>query len=160
AFESSATNLDRVPDTDEWMDIFVHDRKTGETRLVSASTGGVRGNWSSYSPAISHDGRFIAFQSDSTNLVVGDTNKARDIFWHDTRTGVTTRVSVDRDGRESDGWSGAPAITPDGQKVLFPSGATNLVPGDTNRSGDVFLQRCVVSDAASGEQHIRVTSRG
>src|SRR5207245_492123 len=49
-FESSATNLDRVPDTDEWMDIFVHDRQTGETQLVSASTGGVRGNWTSYSP--------------------------------------------------------------------------------------------------------------
>jgi Tol biopolymer transport system component len=149
AFESSATNLDRVPDTDEWMDIFVHDRQTGETQLVSASTGGVRGNWTSYSPVISRDGRFIAFQSDATNLVAGDTNKARDIFWHDVTTGVTTRVSVDADGRESDGWSQAPAITPDGQQVLFLSGATNLVPQDTNRSGDVFLQRCVGYNPAS-----------
>lgn len=142
AFESSATNLDPVPGTYPWMQIFVHDRLTGETRLVSASTGGVRGDWTSYSPAISRDGRYIAFQSDATNLVAADTNKARDVFRRDVRIGVTTRVSVGDNGEQSDGWSAAPAITSDGQEVFFASGATNLVPGDTNRSGDVFLQRC------------------
>jgi Tol biopolymer transport system component len=79
AFQSRATNL--VPgDTNNLVDVFVHDRQTGTTRRVSVSTGGAQGNNESRSPAISADGRFVAFDSPSSNLVSGDTNGVEDIF--------------------------------------------------------------------------------
>ena len=67
-------------DTNGADDIFVHDRQTGKTRRVSVSSGGVQGNGDSFDPAISADGRFVAFESEATNLVPGDTNNAVDVF--------------------------------------------------------------------------------
>ena len=76
---SLATNL--VPgDTNIAYDVFVHDRQTGKTRRVSVSSGGVLGNDQSAGPAISADGRFVAFDSVATNLVPGDTNGMADVF--------------------------------------------------------------------------------
>jgi Tol biopolymer transport system component len=82
AFESSAlTNVDGG--LKFVGDIFVHDRQTGQTSRVSVSSTGIRGNGWSSSPSISSDGRFVAFGSDSDNLVSGDTNISEDIFVHD-----------------------------------------------------------------------------
>src|SRR5437660_497094 len=98
AFDSAATNL-VAGDTNGTTDVFVHDRQTGTTERVSvASGGGTQGNGKSGGffafPALSADGRFVAFQSDATNLVAGDTNGTTDVFVHDRQTATTERVSV------------------------------------------------------------------
>ena len=89
--------------------------------------------------AISDDGRYVAFASDASNLVSGDTNGIRDIFVHDRTTGETVRVSVDSAGNEANGASQQMAISGDGGHVAFVSTATNLVAGDTNGYSDVFV---------------------
>ncbi len=137
AFDSYATNL--VPgDTTNTSDIFVHDRQTGHTTRVSVATDGGEANSSSYFPAISADGRYVAFSSSASNLVPGDTNNAPDIFVHDRQTGQTTRVNVATDGGEANGFSFDLAISADGRYVAFASSANNLVPGDTNEWTDIF----------------------
>jgi Tol biopolymer transport system component len=157
AFYSGATNL--VPgDTNNTSDIFVHDRETGVTERVSVDSAGVQGNSASGQfAAISGDGRFVAFDSDATNLVAGDTNGVGDVFVHDRQTGVTQRVSVDSAGNQGNGYSyDATAISADGRFVGFKSQATNLVPGDTNGAEDIF-----VHDRQTGvTQRVSVDSAG
>ena len=140
-FISFAANL-VSNDTNDQPDIFVHDRQTEETMRVSVSSLGVEGNDRSSFPAISADGRHVAFKSQATNLVAADTNTNSDIFVHDRQTGETTRVSVSSTGVEANGSDfllGGPAITGDGQIVAFPSTASNLVSGDTNTIMDIFV---------------------
>jgi len=138
AFYSDSDNL--VPDdTNDQRDIFVHDRGTGQTTRVSVDSSGAQGNNNSEYPAISADGRFVAFMSLATNLVAGDTNGVMDVFVHDRGTGQTTRVSVASGGAQGNGTSAVPAISADGRFVAFYSYANNLVPGDTNRRSDVFI---------------------
>src|SRR5437016_61982 len=93
AFDSAATNL-VAGDTNGTTDVFVHDRQTGMTERVSVASDGTQGNNASSYPALSADGRFVAFDSDATNLVAGDTNGATDVFVHDRQTGATERVSA------------------------------------------------------------------
>jgi Tol biopolymer transport system component len=146
AFYSSANNLVPV-DTNGRADVFVHDRLTGTTTLVSVDSVGLQGDGSSVMPSISADGRFVAFESYATNLVTGDTNGDRDVFVHDRNTGTTTRVSVDSGGLQGDGClensyngdSFNASISADGRFVAFNSQACNLVPTDTNNRGDVFV---------------------
>ena len=103
AFVSDATNL--IPDdTNNAEDVFVKDRQTGATTRVSvASQTGAQANNGSGVAAISSDGRYVAFYSDASNLVSGDTNGIGDIFVRDRQTGLTTRVSVDSSGHEANG---------------------------------------------------------
>jgi len=129
-------------DTNGGSDVFVHDRQTGQTTRVSVDSTGAQGNGPSQWPSISGDGRFVAFVYDDTrtnNLVANDTNHTTDIFVHDRQTGQTTRVSVDSTGAQSNGPSFMPSISGDGRFVAFDSTATNLVPGDSNTKGDVFV---------------------
>jgi hypothetical protein len=137
-FYSEATNLVEN-DVNEAIDVFLHDRETGETKQISVSSSGLRGNRDSDQTSISSDGRFVAFRSDATNLVVGDMNEIQDIFVHDQQTGETTRVSVSSDGAEGNGYSERPNISSDGRYVTFYSEASNLVTGDTNEVGDIFI---------------------
>lgn len=138
AFASRATDL--VPrDRNNSEDVFVHDRQTGETVLVSVSSGGVQGDDDSYRPAISGNGRYVVFQSDAANLVSGDDNGVTDIFLHDLLSGRTTRISVDSQGAQADGASLNPSISDDGRVIAFHSYAGNLDAGDTNRDRDVFV---------------------
>jgi archaellum component FlaF (FlaF/FlaG flagellin family) len=138
AFQSRASNL--VPgDTNGHYNIFVHDRQTGETSRVSVASDGTQGNGSSTRPSISADGRYVAFESWSTNLVPADTNDYRHIIIHDRQTGHTTRVSVASDGIQGNGHSDQSSISADGRYVTFHSEASNLVPGDTNGTLDVFV---------------------
>jgi hypothetical protein len=136
-FASTATNLDPA-DTTMALDVYVHDRQTGETTLVSLDSAGVKGNLFSFDPRLSFDGRFVAFESDSTNLVAGDTNGANDIFLRDRQTGTTTRVNLNSSGAQANGTSSRASLSADGLIVSFSSGATNLVTDDTNGSTDVF----------------------
>ena len=124
----------------------------GSTERVSLGLDGVQGDGPSYEPAISADGRFVAFQSEATNLVPGDTNSAPDVFVRDRKTGRTQRVSVRSDGAQGNGTSAAPAISADGRFVAFYSDATNLVPGDTNDQGDVFVHDRQTGTTREGER--------
>jgi Tol biopolymer transport system component len=138
AFASGASNL--VPgDTNNYTDVFVHDRQTGQTSRVSVASDGTQGNRYSSRPSISADGRYVAFISEASNLVPGDTNAAIDIFIHDRQTGQTTRVSVASDGTQGNNHSDSPSISAVGRYVAFHSDASNLVPGDTNNAQDVFV---------------------
>ncbi len=89
---------------------------------------------------MSSDGRFVAFASDATNLVPGDTNKAADVFLRDRRTGMTSRVSVSTGDKQANGGSYFASMSGDGRFVTFSSDATNLVPGDTNGRTDIFIR--------------------
>lgn len=137
-FASVATNL-VVNDTNGVFDIFVYNRQTGTTSRVSISSDSSQANGFSFLPTISGDGRYIAFQSNATNLVSNDTNGEQDIFVHDRQSGQTTRVSVASDGTQSNQSSGFPEISSDGRYVTFHSRASNLVLSDINNAEDVFV---------------------
>jgi Tol biopolymer transport system component len=145
-FASGATNL--VPgDDNEAVDVFLRDRARGTTELVSVGPGGVQGNASSgyvaMGLAVSPDGRFVAFLSDATNLVRGDSNGVPDVFVRDRKANTTTRVSVGRRGAQANGGSGIAdttlGLSDDGRFVAFSSVATNLVPRDDGAWSDVFV---------------------
>ncbi|HUE30371.1 MAG TPA: hypothetical protein VMR79_05815, partial [Verrucomicrobiae bacterium] len=139
AFVSLASNL-VAGDTNASTDVFVRDRLTGTTERVSVASGGAGGNAGSLGSALSADGRFVAFQSDASNLVAGDTNGVTDVFVRDRLTGMTERVSVASDETQGDGASTYPALSADGRFVAFQSDASNLVAGDTNGATDVFVR--------------------
>ena len=156
AFSSYASNL--VPgDANGSADIFVHNRSTGVTRRVSVSTGGGQSDSGSSQPAISPNGRYVAFESTASNLVPGDTNGEPDIFVHDRATGVTQRVSVSSSGEQGDGDSQSPTISSNGRYVAFISFSTNLVPNDSNE----FFYDVFVHDRVAGTtQRVSVNSSG
>ncbi len=155
AFSSDASNL--VPgDTNARDDVFVHDRVTGATQRVSVASDGTQANSDSAIPAISADGRYVAFWSDASNLIPGDTNGSADVFVRDRATGTTERVSVASNGIQANSYSYYTAISGDGRYVVFSSHASNLVPGDTSAALDVF-----VHDRATGTtERVSVASDG
>jgi len=105
-----------------------------------SSTGAQAAGGNSFGPAISPDGRHVAFSSDAPNLVPGDTAMMFDVFTRDWQADATRRVSVSSTGRQADGSSEYSAISSGGRHVAFRSWATNLVPGDTNGSDDIFVR--------------------
>jgi len=139
AFASTASNL-APGDTNGTWDVFVHDRASGQTRLVSRSTAGVQGNMNSEFPSLSADGRCVAFQSFATNLAPDPNGFTRDAFVHDLMTGETTLVSVGDLGQAANDNCDGTTISDDGRLVAFHSSATNLVLGDTNGLTDVFVR--------------------
>jgi Tol biopolymer transport system component len=88
-------------DTNGISDIFVRDRTLGTTTRASVDSSGAEANGGSRDPAMSANGRFVAFDSLASNLVPGDTNDQFDVFVHDLQTGTTVRTSVDSQGNES-----------------------------------------------------------
>lgn len=128
-------------DTNGAQDIFVRDTQTGTTTRVSLGAGAAQANGDSSAPSISNDGRYVAFRSDATNLVAGDTNGEGDVFVRDRTAGTTTRVSVaNGGGQATGGTSYMPQISGDGKSVVFVSLSTNVVSGDTNGKQDVFVR--------------------
>jgi Tol biopolymer transport system component len=139
---SDADNL-VAGDTNHCMDVFIHDRQQGTTERVSVGPNGTQGDDESFGVSISDDGRYVAFVSFATNLVIGDTNDSTDVFVRDRWTGTTERVSVASDGSQAipgfdDMYSFA--MSGDGRFVAFATDAGNLVPGDTNAEADVFVR--------------------
>ena len=138
AFTSGASNL--VPgDNNGHGDVFVHDRNTGTTEIVSLNPSGAPGDNDSSGPSLSSTGQFVAFWSAADDLVSGDTNGAYDAFVRDRFTGITERVSVSTAGVQGNDASVWPVISADGRFVAFESGASNLVAGDSNGKFDVFV---------------------
>jgi WD40-like Beta Propeller Repeat len=138
AFRSFATNL-VTNDTNDADDVFVRDLKTDTTERVSVNSDGGQGNGFSSHPAISANGRFVAFESTSYNLVPDDAN-AEDVFVRDRQTGTTERVNLTSDDAESNGYGTSAAISADGRFVAFLSAASNLVADDTNAVNDIFVR--------------------
>ena len=155
AFESFAKNL-VSGDTNNWIDVFVHDRQTKTTKRVSTRSDGTQGNGGSAMPSISSDGMYVAYQSHATNLVDGDTNGFYDIFVRDRHTGTTTRVSLKSDGTQANDDSYSASISSDGRYVAFRSEASNIVSGDTNGKSDIFYHSC----ESGGTRRISVKSDG
>ncbi len=139
AFLTFAGNLVSGDTNNDW-DVFVHDRQTATTELISVAMGGGPGNdQSSFSLSISADGRFVAFQSDASDIVADDTNATTDIFVRDRLLATTTRVSVSSAGIQADSFSESVHISADGRFVSFTSFARNLVASDPNAAADVFV---------------------
>ncbi len=142
-FRSNADDL--VPmDADGRYDVFVRDLQKGTTTLVSINQEGTgSGNGNSDYPVISADGRFVVFSSDSDDLVSIDSNGKWDIFVRDLQKGMTTLVSVNRDGIDSANAGAAyysPVISANGRYVAFSSGSDDLVTVDSNGQWDVFVR--------------------
>ena len=151
AFGSWASNL-VAGDGNQSVDVFVRDRALSSTWLVSVANDDEPGNDFSDFPAISEDGRFVAFVSRASNLVPGDTNEVPDIFVRDLAEGRTERVSVSSQGEEGNNVSGewyAPSLSADGRYVAFVSWASNLVPHDENERADIFIR-----DRLEDETHL------
>jgi Calx-beta domain/Domain of unknown function (DUF4214)/WD40-like Beta Propeller Repeat len=145
AFQSFATDLVAgVADTNGTGDLFVR-TVGGSTRLVSINSGHTAtGNGRSDSQVLSADGKLIAFESDASNLVSGDTNFNSDVFVFDETAnagaGAITLVSVNGSGTVGNGSSGQPSISSDGNRIAFQSFASNLAAPDSNTTGDIFVR--------------------
>jgi Tol biopolymer transport system component len=142
-FYSDANNL-VSGDTNQARDVFLRDRNAGTTERVSVSSSGDQANGPSHAtggaPGVSADGQVVAFYSDATNLVAGDTNGQSDVFVRLRGDSLTELVSVASDGTQGNGQSVNPSISADGRFVAFQSRASNLVPNDTNSAADIFVR--------------------
>jgi hypothetical protein len=139
-FGSNASNL-VVNDLNDTSDIFIFDRETKLTSLVSVTQDGLQANSYSFYPFISANGRYVSFDSNADNLVSGDTNNLVDIFVRDLFTNQINRVSISSDGSQSNASCDCEksVMSANGQFVAFPSPATNLVSEDSNEQDDIFL---------------------
>lgn len=137
AFASTADNL-VSGDSNEKIDVFLRDRQTGVTTLVSRNQNGGLGDDDSIEAALAADGRWVAFSSKAENLVPGDDNGKSDVFVVDTATGAIQRVSVNPQGAEVDKESWLPRLSADGSYCVFSSLSDDLVAGDRNGKEDVF----------------------
>ena len=139
AFASSATNLVKG-DRNGVADVFVRDRVAGTTERVTMANRKVEANGESSQPAISPDGRFVAFASFADNLVPADTNFTSDVFVVDRTGGAPQRVSVSDTGQQGENGSDSPSISADGRFVAFMSSSDALLSGDGDGASDVFVR--------------------
>ena len=145
AFVSAARLVQE--DTNNAPDVYLRDVRRGRTRLVSRSVAGTGADAGSFSPALSADGRYVAFVSMATNLGATDRNSDSDIYLHDVATGATTLVSATARSEAANSGSRRPALSADGRLVVYQSAASNLgsAPGcpptshDTNLLPDIYL---------------------
>ena len=144
AFESAATNLEKPSvlgkstDTNKTRDVFVRDLIANTTTRVSVTSEGKQATGDSVRASISATGRFVAFQSEAP-LQSDDTNKKTDVYLHDLETSETTRVSIGPGGVEGNAGSFSPSLSADGALLSYWSNASNFVPGDSNKVGDIYI---------------------
>lgn len=145
AFESASDQL-VANDGNQRNDVFVRDLTAGTTELISVHDPALPSQTPSgvigvYNFSANTNAHFIAFSSDAANLVAGDTNLQRDVFLRDMQLGTNLLVSVNTNGIfAGNGDSSEPSISADGRYVAFTSWASDLVAGDTNKAGDVFVR--------------------
>lgn len=138
-FVTTAVGLDGS--IGKYRQIFWRDRNTGTTKLISRGMGGEEGNGESYYPAISGDGKSVAFESYSSNLVADDKNGTRDIFIWQSSTNKIERVSVSEDGKDANAESYEATVSGDGNFVAFTSAAENISKTKKGTSNsNVFLR--------------------
>lgn len=155
-FQTEGANL--VPDdTNGFPDIYLFDRFTGHNERISVSTTGDQGDDQSTLGFISADGRYVAFVTDTDNLVPNDTNRGNDILVRDRQLGETRRISLGPNGEQDPfGDAYSPIISFSGRYILYHSSFGGLAPGDTNGMEDVFVfdqqtgQTVRVSEPAGG----------
>lgn len=139
AFTSTSTDL--VPgDTNGKLDVFVRDTLADTTTRISVSSADTQPNGDSNRPAISSDGRYVAFESKATNLVANDTNGTSDIFVRDIVAKTTIRASLRSTGAQSNGDAEWPSISDDGKIVAFQSDDNAMVFGEGNGKVDSFVR--------------------
>jgi Tol biopolymer transport system component len=136
-FTSDATNL-VSGDSNGVKDVFRHDFLNGQTTRVSLGAASAQANGNSGRARISGSGFVVAFESNATNLVTGDTNGVKDVFVRDLNTSVTSRVSVFDGGAQAAGESISPSLSQDGTVVAFDA-SSDLVAGDTNGESDIYV---------------------
>jgi 6-phosphogluconolactonase (cycloisomerase 2 family)/glutamine cyclotransferase len=145
---SHATNQ-VIGDTNAAADVFLLDRQTGTTQRVSVKSDGTQGNGSSDHLSLSDDGRFIAFQSNATNLTSDNVTGLKQIFLKDMLSGSITLVSKPFDGTSPNGQALFPTISGNGRYISYYSDASNLIGGDTNGVPDVFVYDQVLGTTRS-----------
>lgn len=138
-FVTKAANLDPA-DTDTYADVYVRDRQTSTTELISVLMDSTPSVSDCLQASISADGRYVAFHGGDPNFVSGDDNAFGDVFVRDRLLGVTTLVSVDNTGTIGRFASGFPSISADGQRVAFQSLAKNFHPSETGNQWHVYLR--------------------
>jgi len=140
-FTSTANNLIIGQNGLLTSQVYLYDRLSNTTSLVSVNTNGTGGgNGHSSQGQVSANGRYVVFLSDASDLVAGDANGLMDIFERDLVAGTTSLISVATNGGSGNARSYYPVMTPDGRNVAFISQASNLVPGDNNGGDDVFVR--------------------
>jgi Tol biopolymer transport system component len=137
---SAADNLGEGSDHNGVPDVFLRDFAAGRTIRVSQTAAGGDGNRQSHGGAISGDGHFVAFTTDASNLFPSDFNNASDVLVYDVSAATLELVSVRTNGVHGNGYSDGAALSQDGNLVAFRSLATNMVFGDTNGVGDIFVR--------------------
>ncbi len=126
------------------------------TLVTHASGATTSANAYADNPSMSSDGRYIAYASDASNLVSGDTNAVRDIFLYDSQTLASRRINVSQQGAQGNAASNNPVISSNGRYVAYASDANNLILGDTNGFSDIF----VVDTLTGLVSRVSVTSSG
>ncbi len=123
------------------LNVYLRDRASGTTTLVSVNLAGTSGdNASSVPRQISTNGQFVLFESCAGDLVAGQSNTWSQVLLRDLAANTTTLISVATNGAAGNGVSRESVMTPDARFVAFVSEANNLTPGDTNRIPDVFVR--------------------
>lgn len=140
AFHSFSSDL-VAGDTRGYRDVFLRDLQAGSTRRISVSNSGAQGNFGSYDPDISDDGRFVVYTAESNNLVPADTNNYPDILLYDRFANITRRINVgSHNGVQADEYSEVSAISGDGKAVVFKSWAHNLSPSGASLTSNNLFQ--------------------
>ncbi len=155
AFHSVATDFGPL-DVNGKRDIYLRELATGAMELVSIATDGSQADGDCSNPVLSHDGRFVMFESFAANLAPGEANGTLDVFARDRLLGTTVRVSVSSAGVGANAYTQLPNVTADGRFVVFNSDADNLVTGDTNGGSDVFVRDLVLGQT----ERVSVSSTG
>jgi Tol biopolymer transport system component len=138
-FVSAATNLDPL-DTDEVVDVYLKDLVTGDITVVTVSETGEKSDQFAAEPHLSRDGTKVTFTTTATNLHPGDTDGILDVYVKDLVTGELLLASTSDAGVKGNDHNSQPRLSSDGTIVAFESHATNLDPGDTDTTRDIYVK--------------------
>ncbi len=137
---SAPDDIPTLGDKNLYSDVIAFNTIKKTYSLISLTTSGKPANGDSSQPSVSAGGRYVAFQSSATNLIAKNTNGNQEIFLRDRVNKSTIAVSVSGNGTLANDNSFSPKISADGRYVAFLSYANNLVSGDINFSGDIFVR--------------------
>lgn len=144
----------RCPEDKGFADVYVRDTRTNTIRRISRSVAGGKANGASFDPAISGDGRYVAFVSEATNLTGDVIRRGPQIYVHDLLSGATELVTRTRAGRPANGASVRPALSHDGQRIAYQSLASDLLCDDKCKAGEAdlnLLWDVFLHDRATGQ---------